>query len=251
MKSSLLRLVLVLASLMFASAQALADSPKPTIVLVHGAFADGSSWDRVVPLLMAKGYDVVAVHQPLSGLADDVAAVKRVVDAQPGDVVLVGHSYGGVIITEVGNDPKVKKLVYVAAFGPDAGESINDLGKGGPPPEWIGGLKVVEGYGMLTPDTVVKFFAQDLPKADQTLIAAKEGWLAMSSLEGKPTAAAWKSKPSWYIVAAQDHMIPPAAEEQMAKRMNAKVTTLKTSHVPMLSKPKEVAGVILDAAAAK
>jgi pimeloyl-ACP methyl ester carboxylesterase len=230
------------------SAPVMAGPSKPTIVLVHGAWADGSSWDKVVPLLQAKGYDVVAVKEPLSSLPDDVAAVKRVIDAQPGDVVLVGHSYGGMVITEVGNDPKVKQLVYIAAFGPDVGESVNDIGKAGPPPDWAPSLKVNDGYSWLPADTVAKDFAQDLPKADQALLAVKQGWTATKAFDGKTTTAAWKTKPSWFIVAENDRMIPPAAEEQMAKRMKAKVTKVKSSHVAMLAKPKEVAAVIVDAA---
>lgn len=219
-----------------------------TIVLVHGAWADGSSWDRVVPTLLEKGHNVVATHQPLSSLADDVAAVKRVIHAQPGPVLLVGHSYGGVIITEAGNDDKVTGLVYVAAFGPDAGESVNDLGKGGPVPEWAKTMKVVDGYSVLSREAVASEFAQDLPASDQKLLAAKQGWTAMAVFDGKPTKAAWKTKPSWYVQATNDRMIPPAAEEMMGKRMKAQVTALAGSHVVMLSKPKEVAAVILEAA---
>ncbi len=134
---------------------AVADPGKPqrSIVLVHGAFADGSSWDRVIPILQAKGYNVVAVHEPLTSLADDVAATKRVIDAQPGEVILVGHSYGGAVITEAGNNLKVVGLVYVAAFAPDTGESVNDLGKGKPAPGWVTGVKVDEG-GFATLDPV-------------------------------------------------------------------------------------------------
>jgi pimeloyl-ACP methyl ester carboxylesterase len=233
-----------------AAAPATADTPKKTIVLVHGAWADGSSWDKVVPLLLAKGYSVVAVQNPLSSLADDVAAVKRVVDAQPGDVLLVGHSYGGVIITEAGNDPKVTGLVYVAAFGPDANESVNDLFKGAQPPDWQKTLKVADGYAALPDETVAKDFAQDLTQADQRLIAVKQGWTALKVFDGKPSAAAWKTKPSWFIVARNDRMIGAAPEQQMAKRMNAKITSVSTGHVAMLSRPREVAAVILDAAAA-
>lgn len=241
----------IAAAAMLASVSAVAAPAKKTIVLVHGAWADGSSWDKVVPLLTAKGYEVVAVHQPLTSLADDVAAVKRVVHAQPGDVLLVGHSYGGVVITEAGNDPKVKGLVYVAAFGPDANESVNDLGKGGPPPDWAKTLKVEDGYAVLSAEAVARDFAQDLPQREQKLLAVKQGWTAMKAFDGKPSAAAWKTRPAWFVVAKQDRMIPPAAEEQMAKRMNAKVTSLSASHVVMLSKPREVAAVILDAANAK
>ena len=221
-----------------------------TIVLVHGAWADGSSWDKVVPLLIDKGHKVVAVHQPLSSLADDVAAVRRVIRAQSGPVLLVGHSYGGVVITEAGNDDKVTGLVYVAAFGPDAGESVNELGKGGPPPEWARTMKVEDGYSVLSTEAVASEFAQDLPAVEQKLLAAKQGWTAMAAFDGKPTKAAWKSKRSWYVQATNDRMIPPAAEEQMAKRMNAKITSLVASHVVMLSKPREVAAVILEAATA-
>jgi len=220
-----------------------------TIVLVHGAWADGSSWDKVVPLLLAKGYDVIAVHNPLSSLADDVATVKRIIHAQPGDVLLVGHSYGGIVITEAGTEDKVKGLVYVAAFGLDVNESMTGLGKGQPPPPWQKELKVDEGgFSWLTPKGVREDFAQDLSAADQKLVAAKEGWTSVKVFDAQPRVAAWKTKPSWYIRAAQDRMIPPPAEEMMAKRMKAKLTSLDASHVVMLSKPKEVAAVILEAA---
>ena len=219
-----------------------------TIVLVHGAWADGSSWDKVAPLLIDKGHKVVAVHLPLSSLADDVAAVRRVIRAQTEPMLLVGHSYGGVVITEAGNDDKVTGLVYVAAFGPDAGESINELGKGGPVPEWAKTMKVEDGYAVLSPEAIANEFAQDLPAADQRLLAAKQGWTAMAAFDGKPSKAARKTRRAWYVQAANDRMIPPAAEEQMAKRMKAQVTSLAASHVVMLSKPHEVAAVILEAA---
>lgn len=224
---------------------------KTTIVLVHGAFAEGSAWDKVVPLLTAKGYEVVAVHEPLTSFNDDVGSVKRAIQAAPGDVVLVGHSYGGVLITEAGNDPKVKSLVYIAALAPDGNQSANDLLKEGPPAEWLKELKVTDGFGALSPVGIAQHFAQDVPAAQQKAIAIKQGWTAMVVFDGKPKAAAWKTKPSWYIVAKNDKMIPAAAEEAMAKKINAKVTTLATSHVPMVSKPSDVATVILAAAAAK
>ena len=146
---SLIAFAVVVASLSGSSAAlaepAASKPPAKTIVLVHGAFADGSSWDKVVPLLLAKGYNVVAVHQPLTGAAEDIAATRRAIDAAPGDVVLVGHSYAGLVITEAGNDEKVVALVYVAAFGPEAGESINDIGKGKPAPAWQSALTVRQG----------------------------------------------------------------------------------------------------------
>ena len=223
--------------------------PPKSIVLVHGAWADGASWDKVVPLLLAKGYNVVAVHNPLSSLKDDVATVKRVIHAQPGDVLLVGHSYGGLVITEAGTEDQVKGLVYVAAFGLEANESINGLGKGQPPPPWSKELKVDEGgFSYLTSDGVAENFCQDLKPAEQKLVAAKQGWTSVKVFDAQPSVVAWKTKPSWYIRAAQDRMIPPAAEEMMGKRMKAKLTSLDASHVAMLSKPKEVAAVILEAA---
>ncbi|HVK72563.1 MAG TPA: alpha/beta hydrolase [Kofleriaceae bacterium] len=248
------KLTLALITSAFLSTPAFADdaSPaKPTIVLAHGAFADGSSWDKVVPLLQAKGYDVVAVHQPLTSLADDAAATRRVIRAQTGDVILVGHSYGGVVITEAGTEEKVKALVYVAAFAPDADESINDLGKGAPPPPWLPTVGFDEaGFGFIPLDTVTKYFAQDLPGKEQKVLTAKQGWTAGKALADKVKTPAWKSKPVWYVRAAKDRFIDPGAQALMAKRMAAKVTTVDGSHVVMLSKPAQVAAVILEAATA-
>ena len=189
-----------------------------TIVLVHGAFSDGSSWDKVVPLLQAKGFHVVAVQNPLTSLADDVASVRRVIDAQKGPVVLVGHSWAGTVITEAGTDDKVAALVYVAAFAPDAGETSGDLGK-------------------------------NLPPAQTRVLAATQGPIFGKSFGEAVNNAAWKTKPSWYIVAEKDRMIQPDLERAMAKKINAKVTSLPTSHVPMQSRPKDVAAVIAAAAA--
>ena len=220
------------------------------IVLVHGAFADGSSWSKVIPLLQAKGYKVTAVANPLTSFQEDVAATKRAIAAQDGPVILVGHSYGGVIITEAGNDPKVVGLVYVAAFAPDAGQSIVDISKGFPKP--IGLEKVAplaDGFLLLTPDGIATGFAQDLSKEEQALLTAVQPETHGSIFAAQPTQAAWHSKPSWYIVASNDHMIDPGQEASMAKQMKATTTTLPSSHVAMLSHPKEVAKVIEDAAA--
>jgi pimeloyl-ACP methyl ester carboxylesterase len=243
-------------ALLAAAAPSFADTPaaKParpqrTIVLVHGAFADGSSWAAVITQLQAKGYDVVAVQEPLSSLADDVAATRRVLDAQPGEVILVGHSYGGVVISEAGNHPKVVGLVYVAAFGPDAKESITDLGKGQPPPPWAAQLKVDSaGFASLPTDVVLSSFAQDVPPASAKVIAATQKPIAAASFDAKVTTPAWRTKPSWYLLASQDRMIDPKAQTAMSKRMKAKVTTINASHVPMVSQPDKVTAVILDAA---
>ncbi len=219
------------------------------IVLVHGAFADGSSWSKVIPLLQAKGYKVTSVAIPLTSFQDDVAATKRALAAQDGPVILVGHSYGGVVITEAGNDPKVVGLVYVAAFAPDAGQSIVDISKGFPKP--IGLDKVVpqpDGFLLLSPDGIETGFAQDLSKEEKGLVTAVQPQTSGSIFAAQPTQAAWRSKPSWYIVSTNDHMIAPEQEASMAKQLNATTTTLPSSHVAMLSHPKEVARVIEDAA---
>jgi pimeloyl-ACP methyl ester carboxylesterase len=220
------------------------------IVLVHGAFADGSSWSKVIPLLQAKGYNVTSVQNPLTSFNDDVAATKRALAAQDGPVVLVGHSYGGVVITEAGNDPKVAGLVYVAAFAPDAGQSIVEISKDYPKP--IGLDKIVpqqDGFLLLSADGVETGFAQDLGKEEQALITAVQPQTHGSIFVAQPAEAAWRSKPSWYIVATEDNMIAPEQEVSMAKQIDAKTTTLPSSHVVMLSHPEEVARVIEDAAA--
>ena len=232
------------------ASSAAASAPK-SIVLVHGAFADGSSWDKVIPLLQAKGLRVVSVQNPLTSLADDVAVTRRIIAVQPGPVILVGHSWAGTVITEAGMDPRVVALVYVAAFAPDAGQSTNDLGKGLPQPPGSATIRPDPGgFLTLTPDGVAKNFAQDLPATDAQVLAATQGWIAGKSFDEKVTHAAWKTKPSWYIVAENDRMIQPDLERAMAKKINAKVTTLPTSHVPMQSRPNDVATVILNATAA-
>jgi pimeloyl-ACP methyl ester carboxylesterase len=240
----------------FASAETLADpvthggSKSVSIVLVHGAWADGSSWDRVTPMLEAKGFTVVAVHLPLTSTADDVAATTRAIDRQPGDVVLVGHSYGGIVISEAGNDPKVKGLVYVDAFALDDGESIGALAKANPP-AWVKALQVdAGGYAWLPATTVSKDFAQDLSVADQRMIADKQGPIPMKYFDEVMRNPAWKTKPSWYVRGTADHMIDPAGQAQMAKRMKATTTSIDSSHVSMMSKPRAVADVILDATGA-
>jgi len=223
--------------------------PQKTVVLVHGAFADGSSWDKVIPLLEARGLKVVAVQNPLTSLADDAASVKRVIDAQSGPVILVGHSWGGTVITEVGGDDKVAALVFVAAFAPDVGESTADLGKDGPPPPGARSIRPdPAGYLYLTPEGVAKDFAQDLPAMQTRVMAVTQGPIFGKAFDEKVTKAAWQNKPSWFIVAEKDRMIQPALERAMAKKINASTTTLPTSHVPMQSRPKDVAAVILAAA---
>ena len=219
------------------------------VVLVHGAFADGSSWNKVIPLLQARGLHVVAVQNPLSSLADDTAATQRAIDQQTGPVVLVGHSWGGAVITQAGNDDKVKALVYVAALAPDSGESVSDLFKG--KPETPGAREFrKDSANFLTLSTkgVVNDFAQDLPPAQARILAVTQGpWFA-GALDDKVGTAAWHTKPSWYLVANQYRMIDPRAEEAMARQIGATTTHVNSSHVPMLSQPKAVADAIIAAA---
>jgi pimeloyl-ACP methyl ester carboxylesterase len=225
-----------------------AKPPATTIVLVHGAWADGSSWDRVVPLLEAKGFNVVSVHLPMTSTADDLAATTRAIDRQPGDVVLVGHSYGGVVISGAGNDAKVKALVFVDAFGLDDGETVNTLFKGNPP-AWMQTLQVDSGgFAWMPPETVAKDFAQDLPAAEVKVLAAKQAPAPVKGLDEPMRNPAWKRKPSWYVLGTKDRIIDPVAQAMMAKRMKATTTSIDASHVAMLSKPQQVANVILDAA---
>jgi pimeloyl-ACP methyl ester carboxylesterase len=233
-----------------AGAAQAAAAPKTTVVLVHGAFADGSSWNRVIPLLQAKGLEVVAVQNPLSSLVDDAAAARRAIEAAPGPVVLVGHSWGGAVITEAGDDPRVKALVYVAAFALDKGESVNDLLKAGPPPAWASQLRRDSaGFLTLPADVVAKDFAQDLPAGEVKLIAATQGPWAERCTADVLSAGAWHERASWYLLAENDHMIDPHAQAAMAARIGANVTRVAASHVPMLSQPQQVAAVIAAAAA--
>ena len=220
-------------------------APMPTVVLVHGAFADGSSWNSVIPLLQAKGLKVVAVQNPLTSLADDVAFANRAIDAQQGPVVLVGHSWGGSVITQAGVNDKVKSLVYVAAFAPSVGQtSLDGVKNFKPAPGLAHPITDAQGFLTLSPETVANDFAQDLSPQQTNLIATTQGAVRGANFTETLTAAAWQSKPSHYIVAEQDRMIQPDAQRAFAKKIKAHVTTLATSHVPMLSKPREVAEVI-------
>ena len=222
-----------------------------TVVLVHGLWADGSSWNKVIPLLQAKGLKVISVQNPLTSLADDVAATKRVIDDQSGPVILVGHSWGGMVITQAGDDPKVAALVYVAAFAPDEGQAIADLVKDLPPPPGAASVRTdSSGFVWLTPEGVAKDFAPDLPAAETQVMAATQGPTPKKTFEDKVSTAAWKTKPSWFIVAQKDREIQPDLERAMAKKIKASTTEVPTSHVAMLSRPKDVAAVILKAAAA-
>jgi pimeloyl-ACP methyl ester carboxylesterase len=226
-----------------------AASADTTVVLVHGAFADGSSWNKIIPKLQARGLKVISVQNPLTSLADDVAAARRAIDNAQGDVVLVGHSWGGTVITEAGSHNKVKALVYVAAFAPSKGESTADQGKNYETPPGIAKLVADKaGFLSLPAEAVAADFAQDVSREEANLIAITQGPIRGASFDDKVTAAAWETKPSWYVVATQDRMIQPAYESKTAEKIHAKVTTVASSHVPMLSHPKEVADAIIAAA---
>lgn len=228
------------------------DAVKPTIVLVHGAFADGSSWSKVISVLEKDGYSVTAVQNPLSSLADDIAVTKRVIDAQPGPVVVVAHSYGGAVITgAAAGNANVKALVYIAAFAPDNGEKVT-AGSEKYAPAPLNSALVPDSAGFLYVDRA-KFHENvcaDLSEAEARLMAATQKPIAGSAFDDTVASAAWKSIPSWYIVATEDHAINPDLERFLAKRMGAKTTELKSSHVAYISHPREVALLIEQAASA-
>ena len=220
------------------------------IVLVHGAWADGSCWSKVIVLLEAKGFHVVAVQNPLTSLADDVAATKRIIALQDGPVILVGHSYAGVVITEAGNDPKVVGLVYVAAFAPGDGESINSVSKPYPPAPLGSELRPdAQGFLTATPKGIAEDTAQDLPASEQRILTATQGQTAASVFRATVTTAAWKSKPSRVEIAGNDRAIPPELEKAEAASIKATSITLSANHLAMLSHPREVAKLIEQAAA--
>jgi len=233
------------------SAARAADAPAAapvSVILVHGAFADGSDWARVIPLLQARGVRVTAVQNPLTSLADDVAATKRAIDAAPGRVVLVGHSWGGTVITEAGAGDKVAGLVYVSAFAPDVGQSSGALGKGYPTPPGLAALIAdASGFLHISDEGMRTHFAFDVPPARAAVMAATQGPIAAKAFDEPVTVAAWKTHPSWFVVTTRDHMISPELQAAMAQRIGARVTALPTSHVPQEVQPDKVAAVILDA----
>jgi pimeloyl-ACP methyl ester carboxylesterase len=222
---------------------------RPTVVLVHGAFADGSSWNKVIPLLQAQGLKAIAVQNPLTSLEDDVAFANRVINAQTGPVVLVGHSWGGSVITQAGSHDKVKALVYVAAFAPSLNAAPTVDTKDFPtPPGFAHFIADADGYLTLPADAIARDFAQDVSAEEANLIHATQGAVRGANFEQPVTVEAWSSKPSWYIVAANDRMIDPGAQRALAKKIGATTSELPTSHVPMASDPQAVAKVIVEAA---
>ncbi len=221
------------------------------VVLVHGGFVDGSGWEGVYEILKEDGYDVTIVQNPTTSLADDVATTKWALAEQSGPVILVGHSYGGVVITEAGNDPKVAGLVYIAAFAPDSGESVGSLianpAPGAPVPPI---LPPRDGFLLLDKAKFAASFAADVPKGKAEFMADSQVPWGVQALDGAISKPAWRTKPSWYLIASDDKMIPPAAQHFMSERAGSEVVEVKGSHAVYVSKPSEVADLIKTAAEA-
>ena len=219
------------------------------VVLVHGGFVDGSGWEGVHNILTRDGHHVSIVQNPTVSLADDVQATRRVIDAQDGPVILVGHSYGGVVITEAGNDPKVTKLVYIAAFAPDTGESVASLIKDPPPDAPVPPiLAAQDGYLLLDNAKFHDSFAADVDDEKAAFMADSQVPWGVAALSGSIDQPAWKTKPSWYLVTTEDKMIPPPAQRFMSKRAGATVTEVSGSHAIYMSQPTAVAALIERAA---
>jgi pimeloyl-ACP methyl ester carboxylesterase len=219
------------------------------IVLVHGAFADGSSWSKVIPLLQELGYKAVAVQNPMTSMADEVAFTKRIIALQDGPVILVGHSWGGAVITQAGDDSKVAALVYVTAYAPEVGQSANDASS---PFGWTEGQKQIrvdgEKFATVTAEGMLEYIAEGLPIKERELAFAVQGQSYGPMFDEKLTVAAWKSKPTWAVISTKDQMLPPAMEESAAKKMGAITTILSTCHMSILEEPAKVTAVIDDAA---
>ncbi len=232
-----------------ANAQAVPKSKN--VVLVHGLFADGSCWSEVIARLQRKGMQVTSVQNPLTTLEAAVEETKRALALQPGPTVLVGHSFSGMIVTEVGVDPKVSAVVYVAARAPDAGEDYTALAKQYPTPPATAGIVWSDDYGRLSEEAFLRDFAGDIAADKARVLYAVQAPFKRSLLAGKTTHAAWRSKPSWYAVSTEDRTINPDLERFMAKRMGAKTVEVKASHLSLISQPDIIADLIMEAAGQK
>jgi len=217
------------------------------VVLVHGAWADGSSWSKVIPLLQANGLHVTAAQIPLTSLENDITVTRRLLSLQPGPTVLVGHSYGGAVITGAAVDaPQVKALVYIAAFGLDQGESLDGLSKQGPAPAGAAQMRAdANGFLWINTAGFHQAFVGDATPAEAAVMAAVQGPLSIASFTDKAGPPAWKTIPSWYLISANDQMIPPPAQEFMAKRMGATTRSVAASHASMIAHPQEAADIIM------
>jgi pimeloyl-ACP methyl ester carboxylesterase len=238
---------LMVGTVQLASAQSASPTGVKNVVLVHGAFADGSGWTTVAKILEKDGYTVSIAQPPETSYAEDVKYAKAAVDAMDGPVILVGHSYGGAVITEAGNDPKVSGLVYIAAFVPDAGESAASIEQA--MPQASTAFKAdSNGNWWIDQAHFAADFAADVPPAVSRLMAQSQVPISTDSFTSKITTPAWKTKPSWYMVATEDRSINPDNERRMARRANATTVEVKASHVAYMSKPKETAKLIEEAA---
>ena len=249
--TTLLASAATLAAALVPAARAETSGEIKNVVLVHGGFVDGSGWRGVYEILKRDGYNVTIVQNPTTALAADVAATRSAIAAQDGPVVLVGHSYGGVVISEAGTDPKVERLVYIAAFAPDAGESVQSLianpAPGAPVPPI---LPPQDGFLFLDREKFAASFAADVDAATAGFMADSQVPWGVEALTGAVTEPAWRTKPSWYLVAADDRMIPPDAQRMMANRADATVAETPGSHAIYVSNPTAVAAVVERAAAA-
>ena len=249
--TTLLASAATLAAALVPAARAETSGEIKNVVLVHGGFVDGSGWRGVYDILKRDGYNVTIVQNPTTSLAADVAATRSAIAAQDGPVVLVGHSYGGVVISEAGTDPKVERLVYIAAFAPDAGKSVQSLianpAPGAPVPPI---LPPQDGFLFLDREKFAASFAADVDAATAGFMADSQVPWGVEALTGAVTEPAWRTKPSWYLVAADDRMIPPDAQRMMANRADATVAETPGSHAIYVSNPTAVAAVVERAAAA-
>ena len=248
-----------LATVLLSACSSAPAAPAPTapvagrvhnVVLVHGAYADGSSWSDVIERLQAAGMHVTSVQNPLTSLADDVAATQRALALQDGPTILAAHSYGGTVISQAGDAPNVVGLVYIAARAPDAGEDYTALAARFPTPPANAGLVASGGFEQLSQDAFLTDFAGGVPRARALALYAAQGTISTSLFSGRTTVAAWRNKPTWYAVSTQDKTTSPELEHFLANRMKAATIELNTSHLSIVTQPDAVAKLILDAASA-
>jgi pimeloyl-ACP methyl ester carboxylesterase len=223
------------------------ETADPSVILVHGAYADGSSWSEVIRLLHEAGITATAVQNPLTSLVGDVAHTCRVLELQPGPVVLAGHSFGGTVITEAGTHPAVAALVYVAARAPDAGEDHAALAGRFPPPSASAGLVYADGFGALTEDAFLRDFANGVEPGPARVLCAVQGRVSETLFGDRTTVAAWRSRPAWYAVSRQDRTISPELQRFLAGRMHAMTVEIEAGHLSLITHPGEVTQLIMNA----